>query len=144
MQLCSFSVLLGGDRNHVIQMRTTVPEIEVLRTLHGDEAVVDIEVVGNPDVNQREERDRLKKKFKKNLPAPDASGRKNVVDVVFPNPRANLPTQLKEIGITAPQAPAKKGPSKKLNAQSQSEGGSAKDNDGKDGNPADAGGEDLV
>lgn len=104
------SLLLAGDRNHVVPKSVTVPELEILRTLHGDDAVTEVRPSQRPglQLNHNEERDRLKRVFKKNMPASDASGSKNVVDVVFPNPRANLPTTLKEIGITDAK-PAVKG-----------------------------------
>ena len=108
MQIVKCNLLLGGDRNHVLKKEVTVPELEVLRTLHGDDAVTDIEVVTNRDVNHAEERERLRRTFKKNIPAADASGRKNVVDVVFSNPRSPLPKELKDIGITN-HKPAVKG-----------------------------------
>lgn len=111
--LFSCKLLLAGDRNHIVPKTVTVPELEVLRKLHGDDAVTDVQPSQKPglQLNHNEERDRLKRVFKKNLPAPDASGRQNVVDVVFPNPRANLPTTLKEIGITD-YKPAVKGKAK--------------------------------
>src|SRR5690606_7686940 len=53
-------VALGGDRgNTVLKTGVTASEIAVLRAIHGDEAVFDIEPTGSKKVSHRAERERL-------------------------------------------------------------------------------------
>lgn len=59
-------VAIGGDlQNKAYRPGITVPELMLLRIVHGDAAVTNIEVLKNPRVNQLEERDRLYQAYPK-------------------------------------------------------------------------------
>lgn len=47
----------------VVKSRVTVPELMVLRAIHGDDAVRNIEVLGNEEINSNEERSRLMARY---------------------------------------------------------------------------------
>jgi hypothetical protein len=60
MQICKCTVAIGGDPGMTItKERVTVPELMILRAVHGDDAVRNIEVTGESDVSSPEERERL-------------------------------------------------------------------------------------
>ena len=60
MQICNCTVAIGGDPGMTVtKERVTVPELMVLRAIHGDDAVRNVEVIGDADVNSQEERERL-------------------------------------------------------------------------------------
>lgn len=110
MQVCKCSVLIGGDRNHVVNKKdVTVAEIEILRVLHGEDAVIDIKPTKQDTRKHADELARLKTIYRKRLPGPDASGQKNIVDIVYSGPRPKLPANLKDIGV---DYPVKKGAAK--------------------------------
>lgn len=81
MQIANIILALGGDtRNTVPKYGVTVSEIAVLRAIHGDDAVTDIDPVGNIGRTSREEIARLKHAYPK--VAPD--GKTTVVTELFP------------------------------------------------------------
>ncbi len=63
MHLCSAYIALGGDIRNVVHRSAfepiSYPEIEVLRAIHGDDAVRDVEVVGEHPSSAKEEKERL-------------------------------------------------------------------------------------
>ena len=60
MQVCNCSVHIGGEAGmSVVKNFVTVPEIMVLRAIHGEDAVRNIEVTSNEDIDSNEERNRL-------------------------------------------------------------------------------------
>lgn len=60
MQICNCTVAIGGDPGMTVtKERVTVPELMILRAVHGDDAVRNIEVTGESDVSSPEERERL-------------------------------------------------------------------------------------
>lgn len=60
MQRVNCTVRLSGDTgNTVLKSEVTVAEVAVLRSIHGNEAVVDIKPVRQCKTPHREERDRL-------------------------------------------------------------------------------------
>lgn len=110
MQIVTCNVHIGGDRNYVVpKTGVTVAEVEILRVLHGEDAVTDIMPTKQDSRKHKDELDRLRQRYKRKLPGPDTKGTKNIVDVVYPGPRPNLPATLKDIGVDYPtQAKAKK------------------------------------
>ncbi len=99
MQFCDVEVCLAGDRNHVVPRRgVTVAEIEILRVIHGPDAVQNIQPRGNKNVSVAAELDRLRRKYRNNV-ATEAGLSRGVVDQVFRGPRPSLPTSLKDIGL---------------------------------------------
>lgn len=60
MQICNCTVALGGDMAMVVvKERVTVPELMILRAVHGEDSVRNIDVIENADVDDVEERTRL-------------------------------------------------------------------------------------
>lgn len=107
MQRVDCSVRIGGDRNHTTKKRgITVAEVEVLRFLHGENAVENIKPIRMTKDQAKDVIDEMKRKYRVKFPGPNSSGAVNVVDVVYPGPRPNLPTNLKDIGVEHPQAAA--------------------------------------
>ena len=59
-------VAIGGDlQNKAPRMGVSVPELMLLRIIHGEAAVSDIAVTGNPRITQTEERDKLLRNYPK-------------------------------------------------------------------------------
>ena len=91
MQVVNCSVRLGSNLNSVVRkIGVTIPEILVLRAIHGSDSVVDFEAVrfgGN--VTNTAEMDRLCALYNPNL-----------VRSVFPGASPSLPRALADIGIT--------------------------------------------
>ncbi|MDI1263862.1 MAG: hypothetical protein PS018_11455 [bacterium] len=60
MQIANIMLSLGGDNGNTIpKFAVTAAEIAVLRAIHGDESVNDIEPIGDVKRSNREERARL-------------------------------------------------------------------------------------
>lgn len=60
MQTANILLSLGGDNgNTIMKWGVTAAEIAVLRAIHGDDSVNDVEPVGNVSRSHREERARL-------------------------------------------------------------------------------------
>ena len=60
MQICNCTVAIGGEAGMTVyKERVTVPELAILRVVHGEDAVRNIEVIGDEDVESSEERSRL-------------------------------------------------------------------------------------
>lgn len=60
MQLLNCTVAIGGEVSMtVLKERVTVPELMVLRAVHGDDAVRNIEAIGTTTFNSADERERL-------------------------------------------------------------------------------------
>lgn len=60
MQICNCTVAIGGEAGMtVVKERVTVPELALLRVIHGEDAVRNIEVIADESVDSIEERSRL-------------------------------------------------------------------------------------
>jgi hypothetical protein len=60
MQICNCSVAIGGDVGMTVtKERVTIPELMILRAVHGDDAVRNIEVTHSVSMSNTEERERL-------------------------------------------------------------------------------------
>lgn len=100
MQICDCDVHLAGSRNHVVRKsRVSVAEIEVLRAMHGDDAVLNIQPRENKKVASRDELERLRRIYRRQLNTAGVEGRKSVVDAVYPGTNPTLPTTLADIGV---------------------------------------------
>lgn len=65
MQVCNCTVAIGGEAGMtVVKSFVTIPEIMVLRAIHGEDAVRNIEVLSNEDINSNQERERLMSVYK--------------------------------------------------------------------------------
>jgi len=59
-------VAIGGDlQNKAPRINVSVPELMLLRLIHGEASVSDITVTGNPRITQLEERDKLLRAYPK-------------------------------------------------------------------------------
>lgn len=95
MQTANVIVALGGDTgNTVPRYGVTAAEITVLRAIHGDEAVFDVEPAGEIDRSNREERQRLAEVYR----ARDGEN-KLVIDSLFPGSGARVPETLDELEL---------------------------------------------
>lgn len=80
MQICNCTVAIGGEAGMtVIKERVSVPELLVLRELHGDDAVRNITVIGESDADSNEERARLRTLY----PKLDSDGKTLVIEAVL-------------------------------------------------------------
>lgn len=98
MQIVSCAVALAGDLNNVRVYDAidgiTVPEVIVMREVHGFDAVTDIKVVGNVKRSGPEEVKRLSDKYDWNRNGENAQP---IIPKLFPGARPNLPTTIDEI-----------------------------------------------
>jgi len=59
-ELCSCTVAIGGDVRAIVPKPfVSVPEILLLQSIHGNDAVTNIKVIKTQDATSEEERDRL-------------------------------------------------------------------------------------
>jgi hypothetical protein len=120
METATIMLAVAGDRgNTVMKTGVTPSEVAVLRYLHGEDAVDDIEVTGEVKRSYNEERERLAESYGRQI------GERKVavaVNALFPGAAARLFDTFSELGLpddlykadgrmvpTAPKAkPAKK------------------------------------
>lgn len=89
MQLASILLNIAGDAgNQVPKYNVTPSEVAVLRILHGDDAVNDIEVIGDEKRSSKAERERLMQVYAQ--PHPDGTRRSPAIDTLFPGVAARL------------------------------------------------------
>ena len=100
METAHVLVALGGDKgNTVMKYDVTAAEIAVLRAIHGEDAISDVEPLGDIVVTGREERQRL---FDLYGSALDGTGRP-IISVVFPGVTARLTERLDDLGLVPEQ-----------------------------------------
>jgi hypothetical protein len=114
MQTVNCVVAIGGDQgNTVPKFGITIAEVAVLRAIHGPDAIIDIELAGDVERGNRDERLRLLKEYV----ARDEDG-KLIVENLFPGVGAKVPEDLEDLGLPeelmkplerASQKPAKRG-----------------------------------
>jgi hypothetical protein len=60
MQICNCTVAIGGEVGMTVaKERVTIPELAILRVIHGEDAVRNIEVIADESMDSSEERSRL-------------------------------------------------------------------------------------
>lgn len=98
MQTANILLMLGGDRdNQIPKFGVTPSEVAVLRLIHGDEAVTDIEPIGEVKRSSKEERQRLTDIYARIQPN---GGRRAVeVEALFPGAAARVFETFDEIEI---------------------------------------------
>lgn len=98
MQLVHCTVNLAGDpRKQVRRVNVSVPEIQLLQEIHGNDAVIDLKYAG--ERTGVDEREMLVKFY---------GGKAEVLEKVeklFPGARPNLPQNLADIGFEAVATP---------------------------------------
>ena len=103
MQECNITLRLNGSLQHTIAKEHVTPaEIQVLRALHGQDAVVDVIPTKMTKRGHRQEFDRLSELYGRanggdGLNSNDPT--KNLVASLFPGANPVLPIHLKDIGM---------------------------------------------
>lgn len=98
MQTANIMLALGGNRDQVIpKFNVTPAEVAVLRFIHGDDAVTDIEPNGEINRRNRDERQRLVETYGRRL-----DGNRHVapaVDALFPGAAARVFEKFEETDL---------------------------------------------
>lgn len=96
MQVANCLLSLGGDHgNQVMKHGVTAAEVAVLRAIHGDDSVQEIEPSGQVKRSHREERERLLSTYG----SAKGEDEKPIVAGMFPGVAARLFEHLDEIGL---------------------------------------------
>lgn len=95
MEIVQCNVALGGDLNNTVpKAEVTIAELALLRVIHGEDAVRDVEVTGETAVSSAEELARLRETY----PARDHEGR-FFVNVLYPGAAPRLYQKLAELAL---------------------------------------------
>jgi len=96
METANIMLALGGDAgNTVPKYGVTVAEIAVLRLIHGESSVTDVEPVGEIERTNRQELERLNLLFRR----PEGAEQRSPVATLFPGAGARVFTSLDELDI---------------------------------------------
>ncbi|MGZ5987405.1 MAG: hypothetical protein ACXWLZ_00010 [Rhizomicrobium sp.] len=97
MQIANCLVSLGGDHgNTVSKFHVTAAEIAVLRAIHGEDAVNDIEPIGDVKRSNREERARIGAIYGQ---AKTPDGKASIVESMFPGVAARVFETIAELEL---------------------------------------------
>ena len=88
MQIALAEILLNGNLQHSTVRVVSAPEILILRNIHGNDAVINVNESANLERTNAEEIDRLKLYFGA-----------DVFSKVFPGSMPKLPTTFAEVGV---------------------------------------------
>lgn len=108
MQLCNLELRIGGSMLHTVpKIEATPAEILILKSLHGDDAVVNVRPTRMDKRSHDFEWDRLSKLYDQGgaMAAPGEESR-SVMQRLFPGAVKKLPVALKEIGLGHLMSPA--------------------------------------
>jgi hypothetical protein len=98
MQTASILLAIGGERDmQVPKFGVTPAEVMLLRAIHGEEAVTDINIIGDEDRNSRAERERLFSLYAKSDPS--GAFKLPVLDALYPGVSSRLPTEFSELEL---------------------------------------------
>lgn len=118
MHFCTAKVMVAGDKDQIVYRNEYTPiswpEAELLRVIHGDDAVLDLTPFVRVDQSQRDERTRLVLRYgREYVDMAFGQGRGNAIEMEAPEANIlhgkgwkNPLTQLEE---TIDEAPALKG-----------------------------------
>lgn len=96
MEIANIMVALGGDKgNTVPKYGVTAAEAAVLRAIHGDDAVFDIQPTGEIEVSNRDELERIRLTYGA---AKDSEGN-SIVGMMFPGAAARVFTAFNELDL---------------------------------------------
>lgn len=96
MEIANIMLALGGDAgNTVPKYGVTAAEIAVLRYVHGEGSVTEVEPVGEIQRSNREELERLHLKFRRG----EGAEQRSPVAALFPGAGARVFTALEELDI---------------------------------------------
>ncbi|API60535.1 hypothetical protein BSL82_15630 [Tardibacter chloracetimidivorans] len=111
MQLCNVEVRLGDSAGHTVRKSDVTPaEILVLRAIHGESAVVDINPTKMSKRAQHEEWDRLQRSYGRTPAGLTDAGNGSLLEKLFPGAQKNLPVSLKDIGLAELMNPHRERP----------------------------------
>lgn len=97
MQLANILLALGGDAGNTVPKSGITPsEIAVLRIIHGEESVKEIEPYGQVDRTSRQERQRLTDLYGRNI---EGRVTARAVDMLFPGVAARLYDEFSELEL---------------------------------------------
>ena len=91
MEYAQIEVRLAGSLENTVIKEVSVPEIPVLKSIHGHDSLVNIKKTRTDAVDQKEERDRLEKQYTA-----------AVIEKLFPGVMNKFPQTLAEIGEEEP------------------------------------------
>lgn len=94
MEYAKVTVRLAGSLENTVTKEVSIPEIPILKHIHGHDAVVEVSKTRIDEIDQVTERDRLDKVY--GTP---------VLEKLFPGVTSKLPTTLVEIGLEQPAEP---------------------------------------
>lgn len=94
METANAFVALGGDKDNTVPKIVTPPEVELLRRIHGDDAVHEIEVIGDEPRSKQSELARLAYDYNS---ASDEDGRK-LYQLLYPS-HTLLPSTFAELQL---------------------------------------------
>jgi hypothetical protein len=98
VDIYSGKVRLAGDmRNEVRRGKMTAPEVILLKRIHGEDAVLELEKVGNEKVNHQEERQRLYRDYPTAI---NIDAKRHLVEELFGPNHNDLPTSVPGVAIT--------------------------------------------
>ena len=104
MELANCMLALGGDTgNTVPEYNVTPSEVMVLRLIHGEESVSEIDIVATTDRSHAAERDRLSRFYGRSTDG--GPPRAEAVDALFPGAAARLFETFAEIGASGDDEP---------------------------------------
>lgn len=96
MQTANILLSLGGDHgNQISKFGVTAAEIAVLRAIHGDESVQDVEPTGDVKRSNRQERERLVAIYG----AAKNEQQQRIVDTMFPGVAARVFETIEELEL---------------------------------------------
>lgn len=95
MEIANIMLALGGDKgNSIPKFLVTASEIAVLREIHGEDSVSDVEPLGERKTSHRAERERLIAAY-----GNAKKDERPVVDTLFPGVAARLVEKLSELEL---------------------------------------------
>lgn len=97
MEYANVEIRLAGSLENTVIKEVSVPEIPILKAIHGHDAVINIKKTREGVIDAREERDRLERQYTT-----------AVIEKLFPGVLGKLPQTLVEIGEEAPVEPVAK------------------------------------
>lgn len=99
MQIATISLALGGDPGNTIQKFSVTPaEVAVLRLIHGNDSVTEVDVYDDPiKRTNRAELERLRSVYGK--PQPTGGFRAEAVDALFPGVAARVFETFDELDV---------------------------------------------
>jgi hypothetical protein len=93
MEYAQIEVRLAGSLENTVIKEVSAPEIPILKSIHGHDALVNIKKTRSDAVDVKEERDRLEKQYTA-----------VVIEKLFPGVMGKLPQTLVEVGEEDPAA----------------------------------------